>query len=133
LFNIVAAVLGIIVSLYLLINKWTSNSFWFCPTNGCNQVASSSYSEIFGIPVSLIGVIGYIVILNLLLFSIKKPFFAMLYWIIVLIGFCFSLYLVYVSVFLIKTICFWCMISFIIITYLFLSACIRLFKSKRIS
>ena len=55
-------ILGIIIEIYLTIVKYQS-SLLVCPNTGvinCENVLTSSYSEILGIPVSLLGIILFI-------------------------------------------------------------------------
>ena len=53
------AVLGAILTAYLTITKLTGGSA-ACPTEGCNQVLSSPYASIFGLPLTLFGCLAYI-------------------------------------------------------------------------
>jgi uncharacterized membrane protein len=52
---------GAAVSAYLTITKLTDASV-ICPTSGCETVQRSSYSEFLGMPVALIGLLGYLAI-----------------------------------------------------------------------
>jgi len=104
-------------------------------TEGCSTVLTSKWSEIMGVPVSLIGAIYYVVILLLtiaFLSSGKKIFLALaIYgtW----VGFAASIWFVGLQVFVIKDICFYCMISAFSSTLLFITGLILLKKSKKIS
>lgn len=70
----------------------------------------SPYSKIIGIPVPLIGVFGYLALINLSIFKIER-FLTMT----LILAFLFSSYLMIISIFIIKTLCFWCLLSFLII------------------
>ncbi len=80
---------------------------------GCEAVLNSSYSVIFGIPVSLFGAIYYAIFffLSILYFDIQKVWIVRVAAILALTGFSASLYLVYLQIFIIRAICFYCMIS----------------------
>jgi uncharacterized membrane protein len=55
------ASIGIALTGYLTIAKLSGNPVT-CPTNGCEKVLSSVYSNIFGIPLPLMGLAAYITI-----------------------------------------------------------------------
>lgn len=53
------AVLGILNTGYITLNKLTRTSA-ICPTGGCERVLESDYATIFGLPLSLFGLLAYI-------------------------------------------------------------------------
>ncbi len=83
--------------------------------NPCSQVQKSRYSELAGVPVALIGLIGYIVILGSLLApeSERARFATMT---LTLGGLGFSAYLTYREVFTLHKICEWCVGSAVLMT-----------------
>jgi len=54
------AVLGILDTSYLTVTKLASGAT-VCPTSGCEKVLSSPYATVFGLPVSLFGLLAYVV------------------------------------------------------------------------
>lgn len=80
---------------------------------GCDEVLTSEYAVMFSLPVSLWGMIYYAAILFLALFSfLEKSRRALsLAAIIVFAGFLFSVYFFYLQFFVLKAICFYCLIS----------------------
>jgi uncharacterized membrane protein len=64
------AVIGLVVAAYLAITKLTGGAPVCGPLQGCETVASSEYSEVFGVPVAVFGV-G---------FSIALAAFAAAWW-----------------------------------------------------
>ena len=85
--------------------------------NPCAQVQKSVYSELGGVPVALIGAIGYLVILATLLASDgERSRFAAAA--LTLGGFGFSVYLTYREVFTLHKICEDCVASAVIMTIL---------------
>src|SRR4028119_1082341 len=52
------AVLGALVTAYLTAVKLSGNSA-ACPTSGCEQVLSSPYATVFGLPLALFGCLAY--------------------------------------------------------------------------
>lgn len=114
---IVLASAGIILSLYLTINFYYGSEFSYCITGtDCDIVKKSAYSKIFGIPVSILGVIGYAAILTAAVTSLSKKKKWNLLFIFSSLGFSFSFYLTYLELFIIKAVCSYCIISAIIIT-----------------
>jgi uncharacterized membrane protein len=87
-----------------------------CTAGGsCAKVQSSVYSELAGIPVALIGLIGYVAILGSLLAPENETTrFATVAFTVV--GFGFSAYLTYRELFSIHAICEWCASSAVIMT-----------------
>jgi uncharacterized membrane protein len=83
----------------------------------CAFVQASAYSKLAGVPVALIGLIGYITIGGLLLAPRTENTRTMLLT-VVLIGWGFSMYLTYRELFTINAICEWCVSSATIMTLL---------------
>jgi uncharacterized membrane protein len=81
----------------------------------CTKVETSVYSELAGVPVALLGLLGYAAILGLLLApENERTRFAMTA--LTLVGFAFSAYLTYRELFSIHAICEWCATSAAILT-----------------
>lgn len=91
-------------------------------TAGCETVLTSDYSAIFGVPVALVGAAYYILIffLAILSFDVKRGKIIRFLAFLTPIGFLASLYFVYLQLFIIKEICFYCVISAATSTILFL-------------
>jgi uncharacterized membrane protein len=53
------ALLGVLNTGYLTYNKLFGGAVT-CPTDGCEQVLSSAYAEVFGLPLALFGLLAYI-------------------------------------------------------------------------
>jgi uncharacterized membrane protein len=130
--SIALAFLGVLVSIYMTIFKLTENQNMCLGNGGCSVVNNSSYSEVSGIPVALIGVGGYLVILAILLLEDRIKFTRQNGTLIVfglsLIGFLFTLYLIYVELLLIHALCPFCLTSQITMTILFILSVIRLVR-----
>ncbi len=60
--SFVLACLGVLDSIYLLVYKLTNNNAMCIGSGGCHDVNFSPYSEIGGIPVSVIGIAGFLFI-----------------------------------------------------------------------
>jgi uncharacterized membrane protein len=113
---IVLAALGIALAGYLTYLHY-SGTTPPCSIKGnpCSQVQKSRYSELAGVPVALIGLLGYIVILGSLLApeSEHARFATMA---LTLGGLGFSAYLTYREVFTLHKICEWCVGSAVLMT-----------------
>ncbi len=95
----------------------------------CNEVTTSKYSVIFGIPMALMGVLYYLAILigALVYIDTKWKLPLILIPIATTFGFLFSIGLVYLQLFVIHAICIYCMFSAGTSTTLFILSLIYLF------
>jgi uncharacterized membrane protein len=82
----------------------------------CEKVQTSDYSKLAGVPVALLGLIGYAVILVSLFVPGEEALIAAA--LTALVGFGFSAYLTYRELFTIDAICPWCVASAIVMTLL---------------
>ncbi|MHB0923360.1 MAG: vitamin K epoxide reductase family protein [Bellilinea sp.] len=130
---IAAAVLGIIDSIYLYIIKITNNKALCIQGVGdCWSVNTSIYSEAFGIPVSILGLLMYAAIAVLWIMLPANPFYKryapILNFGLSLVGVIFSAYLTYLEIAVIKAICPFCVLSAILVLILFVVSLIQLFQ-----
>ncbi len=112
----VLCLLGIGVASYLVTVHYNVSDASFCSisdTFDCNTVNQSAYSELFGISVSLIGAVGYL--LMAVLFAVyektKREDVFLALGVCVLIALGFSLYLTYIEAFVLYTWCLLCLAS----------------------
>ena len=130
--TIALIVIGLLVSIYMTIFKITSNENMCIGSKDCSIVNASRYSEINKIPVAVIGVGGYTALLAILLLE-RRPGFVkqnatMLFFALSLIGFFFTVYLIFVEIVLIKAYCPFCITSQVAMTLIFILSVIRLVK-----
>ncbi len=104
------AVAGIGVATYITIAD-AGGGTPVCPVGGggCETVARSSYSHLFGVNVAVFGIVGYALLFGAALgrrdaARIGGPLLAV-------VGFGFSAYLTYLELFTIDAICQWCVAS----------------------
>jgi uncharacterized membrane protein len=115
---IVLTVIGLCVAAYLTYIHYAGIKP-LCGRNGggCEIVQTSEYSKLAGVPVALVGLIGYVAILaSLLLPESETTRFATVA--LTVVGFGFSAYLTYRELFSIHHICEWCVSSAVIMTVL---------------
>ena len=93
----------------------------------CVKVQASEWSKLAGIPVALLGLIGYAVIFVSLFVPGEEALIAGA--LTSLIGFGFSAYLTYRELFTIDAICQWCVASAIIMTLLAVVTTARLLRA----
>lgn len=105
----ILALLGVSVSIHLTLIKTSGNTF-SCTLGQCGTVQDSKYAEIFGMPIVILGLIYYVTLLTLIRAKLNKPTQAWALW-----GLAFSSYLTIIELFVLKAICGWCVISFVII------------------
>ena len=119
---IALALIGFADSTFLLAKRISGTHIPCFITTGCDEVAKSPYAVIFGVPLSLLGVIFYLGIglITLLYADTKNLLFAKLIFPATLIGFLCSCYFLYVQKFLIGSFCIYCIGSAITSTLLFL-------------
>jgi uncharacterized membrane protein len=125
---IVLAVIGLAIATYLTIVHYTGLVV-LCAAKGnpCAQVQSSVYSSVFGIPVALLGLIGYVFILGSLL-APPRELSRVSTLGITLFGVVFSGYLTYREVFTLKEICEWCVSSAALMALLFIGSIARYWR-----
>ncbi len=92
--------------------------------NPCEVVQTSIYSHILGIPVALIGLIGYIAI-TATLFAPDRDILRLATLGMALFGVAFSGYLTYREAFTLHEYCEWCLTSAGLVTILFVLSVIR--------
>ena len=119
--QIIIAAIGLINALYLSWVKLTNNEAACLPGLGdCSTVNLSRYSEIYGVPVALLGAGAFLVILIFLVLEYRPVFSPDLSLFIVfgisLVGTLYSAYLTYLEIAVIRAICPYCVISAIAMT-----------------
>jgi uncharacterized membrane protein len=103
------------ISSYLLQAHYAGTSV-VCSTGGCETVAQSRYSEIFGIPVALIGLVGLLAILVSLL---RRDILGRAAGLaLTLSGLIFAAYLVLVQLLVIGAVCQWCVANDLLVAIL---------------
>lgn len=113
---IVLTLFGIGVTTYLTYTHYAGIEPSCSIAHGCERVLNSPYAKLLGVPLSLLGLIGYVGVLAALVVDgeygrIAAAFFA-------LVGWGLSLYLLYRELFTIHAFCQWCLASLVAMTIL---------------
>ena len=98
-------------------------------SGGCETVQSSRYATVLGVPVSVLGLVGY----TCLLFSavLRGEVGVYLGFLIALVGTLFSVYLTYLEVFVIHAVCQWCVASAAIMVAALICAALAAWRLTR--
>lgn len=108
------AVAGVAVSSVSLYEHFATSSTSFCNFSesfNCDLVNRSSYSSVLGVPVALIGMVGYLLVAILATAYRNQPQTPALLLIASVIGLGFALYLAYVEKFVLGVWCMLCLTS----------------------
>ncbi len=120
------SLVGFFVALYLLAHNLGLMGQIVCGVGSCETVQASRYAKVGPVPVSAIGVGGYLALLVLAIAGLQ-PRFARSLPIRVglvggaLLGVAFSAYLTWLEAFVINAWCQWCVVSAIVITLILLA------------
>jgi uncharacterized membrane protein len=106
------ALLGLAIAAYLTYTHYARSAI-ACPTSGCETVQSSEYALVAGVPVALLGLVGYAVILVGL--ALPRGSGRTVVLGAAVAGSLFSLYLLVVQAFEIHAFCAWCVASDVLI------------------
>lgn len=110
---IIIATIGFADATHLTISHYTGSALKCGVSGGCDTVTTSVYSKIFGIPVALFGSLYYasVIILSVAYLDTKKQLFLTLLTLVPIAGLVASLYFVSLQLFVLYTICLYCMVS----------------------
>lgn len=127
---------GIIVASYSLYEYYYGTADGFCNINerfSCFAVYKSGYSAIFGVPIALLGVIGYGIFFTLSHWGLSGRMLKVsnLIFSLALMSVVFSGYLAYVSGFVIKVWCPTCVASYVLTLAVF--ACSVVLKKESLN
>jgi uncharacterized membrane protein len=127
---------GLFISAYLYLYKIGKIGSLACGTGGCETVQWSPWSRVAGIEVSLVGLLGYAVLLAVSLASLQATFAERRAPSSVLaslagVGVLFTAYLTYLELFVIHAICRWCVASGVVILLIFIVSLLDLRRLSR--
>ncbi len=132
--SIILTILGMADAAYLYIYKLSSNDKMCLGSGDCATVNYSRYSEVYDIPVALLGLLAYLAIFSILILEKRIPPLKengnLLIFGLSLVGVLFSAYLTYIEFFVIHAVCPFCVASAIVITLIFITSIIRLARPQ---
>jgi uncharacterized membrane protein len=117
------ALAGLGISIYLTWVHYAGIEPVCTGISDCERVQTSQYADLVGIPVALIGVVGYVAILASLLWRVDVT--AMLAY----LALAFSAYLTWAELFKIDAICQWCVGSALITLAIAVLATLRALRA----
>ncbi|MEA2284053.1 MAG: hypothetical protein QOJ21_96 [Solirubrobacteraceae bacterium] len=124
---VTCCVLGLGVAGYLTYVHYAGVSPLCQIAHGCERVQTSEWAKLAGVPVALLGLIGYAAILAALFVPGENALLAAAA--MALVGFGFSAYLTYREVFTIDAICSWCVVSALLMAALAVITLVRLLRA----
>jgi len=121
---VVFAVLGAIDASYLTYMSYRELPLPCTIFEGCNEVAGSPYSKVFGVPLSLFGVLFYVLVaaVSAAYLVLRREFLRGLILPLASVGFLLSVYFTYLQAFKIGAFCIYCIFSAAMSTLIFVFA-----------
>ena len=119
--------LGLAIAGYLTFVHYADIESVCSIAHGCQKVQTSEWSELAGVPVALLGLVGYAGILASVFVPGEAGLMAGAG--MALVGFGFSAYLTYREIWTIEAICVWCVASAIVLTLLSVVCVARLLRA----
>ena len=114
--SIAVGLAGLVIAGYLTAVHYAGGEPVCAIAHGCATVQKSRYAELAGVPVALLGLLGYLAILAALARDGERGRTAVAF--LSLAGFGFSAWLTYVEVARLDAICVWCVASAVCMTLL---------------
>ena len=123
--QVILALLGLASAGYLTSTKYAHDGV--CGVSaGCTIVQNSPWSELYGIPVSVLGVLGYVGILGALLVAPQRNDVVRLALVVMSgVGFLFSMFLMYRAYVTLEAFCPFCTTSAVVMTLLAITSVVR--------
>ncbi|MEK7777064.1 MAG: vitamin K epoxide reductase family protein [Chloroflexota bacterium] len=113
---VACALAGMVVTGYLTTAHFRHSGLVCLVGSSCDVVQTSAYATIAGVPVALVGLVGYGVILWAAVGRPRLRNQGLLLYAGALAGFVFSTYLTFVELFVIRAVCSYCLFSYGLIT-----------------
>ena len=129
---LVLSIIGITDSTYLTVKHYTHSDINCSIFSDCDVVTTSVYSTILGVPVALLGVIFYALVFTFAFMFSKSGSRKFLISLLTVssIGFLASMWFVYTQAFILNAFCFYCLISALLYTTLFILSIIMIQYKK---
>ncbi len=128
----IVALVGLGDSVYLTVKHFLDEKVPCSIVEGCEQVLTSAYAEIFGIPTAAFGAIAYFIVFSLAIlaaFGNRRMWFP--FGLATFLMLVFTLWLLYLQAFVINAFCQFCLLSAATTSILFLIAIVSKFWRHR--
>ena len=122
------ALIGLGIATYLTIVHYAGGSPVCAIAHGCATVQKSSYAEFAGVPVAVLGLLGYVAILTSLVKDTETTRTVAAF--LAIVGLAFSGWLTYVEIFEMHAICIWCVGSAICMALLAILTTTRMLRAS---
>jgi uncharacterized membrane protein len=120
------AAVGLAIAGYLTWVHYSGGEALCLASGGCERVQKSRYAELGGVPVALLGLIGYAGILASL--ALRGDRGRLVTALLAFVGVGFSGYLTYLELFEIDAVCQWCVASAVVMTIIAVLAGLRVWR-----
>lgn len=132
------ALVGVLISVYLTLHKYGVIGSLACGTGNCETVQASKWAVFMGMPVPILGLVGYGALLIVALIGLNPVYhynrvIALTLFVLADAGFMFSLYLTYLEAFVIHAWCRWCIVSAGLATMIWIASLFELPRLRRAS
>ena len=131
---IALSLIGLADAIYLTYIKLAADGICVAG-EGCEIVNTSVYSQIYGIPVAVLGGLAYVAMLVVLLLEPGNEFFEFNGPLIVLgisiFGVLYSAYLTYLELYVIRAICEFCVLSAVVLTFMLILSAARMQRTLK--
>ncbi|MDP3964185.1 MAG: vitamin K epoxide reductase family protein [bacterium] len=130
---LIIAILGFLDATYLTVQHYLGQAPACGALRGCETVTSSTYSVLFSVPIALFGALYYLAMIAGSIFTLDTKNVVLLRWLarLTAAGFLFSLWLVYIQLFVIEAVCIYCMASAGTSTLLFITGIMILLRKRQ--
>ena len=130
------ALIGILVAAYMSLYKFGYIGMLACGAGSCETVQASKWSSFMGVPVPLIGLLGYLAVMIVAILGLQPAWqesrpVSLLLLALTTVAFVFSVYLSYLEQFVIHAWCRWCIGSAVIATLAWLFALVEVPRLRR--
>lgn len=131
-FLIILGFIGFLDASYLAASHYSGTSLACSVIEGCEEVTTSAYASVAGVPVASIGVLYYfaVTLLAFAFFRNRSRAFILTLTAITGAGFLATLWFVYIQLFILHAVCVYCMVSAVTSTLLFALSLFLATKTK---
>lgn len=132
IFFAVVSLVGVADTVYVTISHYKGVIPPCTLLNGCETVLTSKYSEVFGVPIALIGALFYstVFLFSLAYLKTKNNKIIIVFLVLTSLAFLMSFFFIYLQFFVIKAVCEYCLTSAAASTILFATS---VFMARRIA